>query len=220
MAHLVILRHGTTEINEWNERHPMDKRIGGQLESPLTEQGKADATEAGKKIARMAGIDIQLAISSDLERARRTRDLILQQIPKKGIPVIAIPELREINYGEFAGRKEAAIRQKYPEFFDDPNCNQWRGSFHQKAPDGENYTDIGKRLKRGLDPLLDGQTGDSLIVSHRHALRVLLYQLLDLTPEQTYGLDIPNTEPIVIARGNPNRVVGEGTLEKLLLHRK
>lgn len=46
--HLILLRHGKTEINEWNEKNPTAKRIGGQRESPLTHEGIEDAVQAGK----------------------------------------------------------------------------------------------------------------------------------------------------------------------------
>lgn len=214
MAHFVILRHGKTEINEWNEQHPTERRIGGQRESPLLPEGEASAREAGRQIARMPWIDIQLAISSDLQRAIRTRDLVLEQLPKQGIPTHAIQGLREIDYGKFAGRNEAEVQQEHPELFDDPNDKKWKGDFDRKALGGENYEDVGRRLDTDVFPLLAEENGDILVVSHLHALRVFLYKVLGLTREKTYILKIPHAKPIVIERGNPYTLI-EPTLEQL-----
>ncbi len=213
MSHLVALRHGITDINEWNRHHSTNQKIGGQLESQLLPEGEEGAIAAGRQIAKMPGLAIRLAVSSDLHRAMRTRDLVVQQLPNRSIPVRAIAGLREISYGVFAGMDEAQARRRYPEFFDDP---QWKGDFVQKAPGGENYTNIDERLKRELDPLLDAETGDVLIVAHLHVLRVLLYRLFDLTRGQTCRLNVPNTKPNIIERGKPNGLVGEVTWEKLL----
>lgn len=208
MAHLVIVRHGKTEINEWNELHPTEKRVCGQLESPLLPEGEQGAINVGKQLAQMPQIDIQLAISSDLERALQTTYFIVKQLPQgKDIPVRAMPELREIDYGVFAGKREKDLQEQYPKFFNDPNFNRWKGDFDQKAPGGENYRDIDEGSKEAMNLVLDAEDGDILIVSHLHVLRVLLHQLLGLTREDTCTREIPNTRPIIIERGHTNTLV-------------
>lgn len=215
MGHFVLLRHGETEINKWNKDNETNKKIGGHRESPLTPQGETDAIEAGKQIARMSWIDIQQVFSSVLERALRTTYLVIQQLPT-GIPVIVVPEFREISYGLlFGGRMEKQVQKERPEFFEPPLKN-WRGDFDQKAPGGQNYTDLDEVVRKGMETVLRGRTGDKLIVSHLHVFRVLLYRLFGLTKEETCRLTIPNTTPIVIEQGSPNRLVGDVTWEQLL----
>ena len=217
MSHIVLIRHGKTEINAWNDKHPHAKRIGGQLESPLISEGKAGATNAGRLVAAMR-LNIQLAVSADHERTIVTRDVSLAELPEPKPKACALPGLREISYGEFAGKEEAEIRARYPEFFEDPRLKKWRGDFDQKAPGGENYTDIEARLESEVFPVLAEEPGNILVVSSLHTLRVFLYKTLGLTREQAVRLKIPNTLPILIRRGNSCVLVGDVPLEKLLIH--
>lgn len=159
--------------------------------------------------------NIVLAVSSDIERAVMTRDLVLKELEAQNIPVVSIPVLREISYGSFEEKTEEEMRREHPEFFENPDFMNWRGDFEQKAPDGENYADIGERLK-DLEPHLNGENGEILVVSHLHVSRVLLHRLLGLTKEEACRLKIPNTTPIVIERGKTNRLIGEVTLQCLL----
>ena len=212
MESIVVVRHGETEINRAN-KETKDRMIGGQLESPLLPEGMDGAIEAGKKISGMSGIDIRLAVSSDLSRAVDTRDLIVEQLSgKKEIRSHKTAGLREIDYGKFAGKRESQAAQEFPEYFSGPTFKNWRGDFDHKAPGGENYADIAARLG-DLDSLLRQTDGDVLIVSHMHTIRVLLHRALGLTPEQTIRLKIPNTIPLVLKR---DKMVGEVTLAHLL----
>ncbi|WP_251545765.1 histidine phosphatase family protein [Limosilactobacillus caecicola] len=90
MAHLYLVRHGQTFLNQMN-------RMQGITDSALTERGQHQATTLGKNLAQ---IPFQAVFSSDLGRAKQTTQLIQDQLPNHLTPEYRL-ELREVNFGEF-----------------------------------------------------------------------------------------------------------------------
>ena len=66
---LVLVRHGQSE---WN----LKNLFTGWRDVDLTEQGIAEAKEAGRKL-KAQGITFDIAYTSALKRAQRTLDLLL-----------------------------------------------------------------------------------------------------------------------------------------------
>lgn len=94
------MRHGETEFNQLS-------KIQGWMDSPLT--------DAGLEIAHLAGLGLKaiqfdVAYSSDLLRAERTAEIILEQNNHKGIPYYSKSNLREVSFGEFGGKDRSALR--------------------------------------------------------------------------------------------------------------
>jgi bisphosphoglycerate-dependent phosphoglycerate mutase len=75
---LVLVRHGQSE---WN----LKNLFTGWRDVDLTEQGIAEARAAGKKL-KAQGLQFDIAFTSVLQRAQRTLDLILEEIPQAGAP--------------------------------------------------------------------------------------------------------------------------------------
>ena len=87
---LVIVRHGET----WDNAAGVWQ---GQLDSPLSDRGRAQATAMAPLVAALAP---QRIVSSDLSRARDTAAAISSAT---GIPVALDPRLREIHAGQWQG---------------------------------------------------------------------------------------------------------------------
>jgi broad specificity phosphatase PhoE len=95
------VRHGQST---WNHEH----RIQGQLDPPLSDDGRRQATRLGR---RLAGRPLAGFYSSDLKRAFQTSQLIGDQLRPSaappqpaqpaGIVPTPMPELREIYLGEW-----------------------------------------------------------------------------------------------------------------------
>lgn len=92
-ARLVILRHGETP-------HNVNHIMSGQLETPLTEKGEAQAREAGKLIAN---IPFSKVYASNLSRTFNTAALALEMAGQKQ-PIEQRSEIAEIDAGNFAGK--------------------------------------------------------------------------------------------------------------------
>ncbi len=67
LLHLYIIRHGQTYFNRYN-------RLQGWSNSPLTEEGRADALRAGRALSH---IEFAAAFCSDTSRAQQTARIIL-----------------------------------------------------------------------------------------------------------------------------------------------
>ena len=157
---------------------------------------------------------IQKVYSSDLDRAIQTAKLA-----KPKSKIIIDKNLRERSLGKFENNSERIIRENYPEYFPNGNAS-FRQDFKQKAPGGENYTDVCYRCKNFLNSL-DLYSNETIgIFSHMHFIRCLIYILMEISKEELLKIKIPNCEPIVL-EGNE---IGEfklisHDLEELLVNR-
>ncbi len=153
---LWLVRHGETE---W-------ARLGrhtGRTDIPLTETGRDQARELGR---RLAGHPFELVLTSPLSRAAETASLA-------GFGAVAHPDpdLCEWDYGALEGRSTADIRDEYP------GWTIWRGPW----PDGETIDAVAARADRVMARARVA-TGDVLVFAHGHLLRVLAARWLALPP--------------------------------------
>ena len=100
MKRLLLVRHGEST---WNA----DGRWQGQADPPLSELGKRQAVAAAPAVAAL-GVDV--VVSSSLERARRTAELLAPG----GIDVTVESDLRERNAGEWTGLTRVEIEERFP----------------------------------------------------------------------------------------------------------
>lgn len=91
----IYLRHGETESN-------VARLIAGSWDVALTRKGLAQAGQAALKLKR-AGITA--IYSSTLQRARETAMIVAREL---ALPVTAIGELNERNWGELEGKPRAS----------------------------------------------------------------------------------------------------------------
>ena len=75
---LVLVRHGQSE---WN----LKNLFTGWKDPDLTEQGIAEAKDAGRKL-KAQGLSFDIAFTSVLTRAQHTLDLMLAEIGQTGLP--------------------------------------------------------------------------------------------------------------------------------------
>ena len=158
-----FLRHGQTE---WNRAY----RLQGQLDSPLTDQGLADAARQGRIMASVLRPGLALR-ASPLGRARRTAEIALG-----GAPFVTDDRLMEIHAGDWQGRHREEIMADHPD---------WAGTdpspldIYEAAPGGEGLARFRARIRAFLDDL----TGPSVIVAHGLLGQVLRAEVrgLDMT---------------------------------------
>jgi broad specificity phosphatase PhoE len=99
---LLFVRHGQST---WNHEH----RIQGQLDPPLSDEGRRQAALLGR---RLAGRTFAGFYTSDLKRASETSALIGAEV---GIPPVAMPEIREIYLGEWEGLRTDELATGFPQ---------------------------------------------------------------------------------------------------------
>jgi 2,3-bisphosphoglycerate-dependent phosphoglycerate mutase len=102
MTQLILIRHGETL---WNT----ERRMQGQLDSPLTERGLWQACRLGERLRAMP---FAALYSSDLPRARLTAQRIADAT---GHAIIDDARLRERHFGQFEGMTRAEMELRDPE---------------------------------------------------------------------------------------------------------
>ena len=122
MIKLVLLRHGESQ---WNR----ENRFTGWYDIDLTEQGRGEASTAGK-LLREGGFVFDVAYTSVLKRAIRTLWSVLDEMDLMWIPVFKSWRLNERHYGALQGLNKSETSQKYGE---EPGLG-WRRSYHTPPP--------------------------------------------------------------------------------------
>lgn len=116
---LVLLRHGQSSSNR-------ARRFTGWRDVPLSDQGRAEATAAGRLLAQ-AGPPLEAAFCSRLQRAAETLRLALAAMGRADLPVTAHWRLNERHVGVLQGLTKAEAQERFGE----ATLRSWR---HQLAP--------------------------------------------------------------------------------------
>lgn len=198
MAVLVIVRHGQST---WN----LENRFTGEVDVPLTTQGREEARLAGNKLK---GPLFARAFTSVLARAIETLTIILEMTGHPDLPVTRDAALNERNYGQLQGLNKAEVAEQYGT----DQVALWRRSFSVRPPGGESLADTAARVlpyyHREIEPLL--QSGENiLIVAHGNSLRSLMMYLEQISEDDIAQVDLPTGVPrqyIMNAKGKVEKV--------------
>ncbi|MEP2828547.1 2,3-bisphosphoglycerate-dependent phosphoglycerate mutase [Parvibaculum sp.] len=204
---LVLVRHGQSE---WNEKN----LFTGWRDPGLTEQGKAEAKEAGEAM-KAAGLGFDVAYTSNLSRAQETNRLMLAELGQSDIEIVKNEALNERDYGDLSGLNKDDAREKWGE----EQVHIWRRSYDVPPPGGESLKMTAERVlpyfdKEILPRVLKGER--VLVAAHGNSLRALVMQLDKLTQEQVIALNIATGAPIVYELDDKGNVLSK----KMLIERE
>ncbi len=190
---IVLIRHGETRANLAMINGL--KLCIGCLNNEFAGLNQ-NGINSAKKLAENEEVKhINKVYVSNLQRAIDTAKLA-----KPNFEYMIIPNLRERSLGVFEGKTKQEIMQnpKYQKYYTNPDYMDFKDSFTQKAPEGENYTDVVKRVMEFLKSL-DFQKNDSIgIFSHYCTIRCMFLGILKLEPkEKIFQLKIKNCEPYI-----------------------
>jgi probable phosphoglycerate mutase len=154
-ARLFAVRHGETEWSRSGQHT-------GRTDVPLTEAGRARATQVGDL---MRGREFALVLTSPFSRARDTAALA-------GFPnAVVDDDLREWDYGDYEGLKTLDIRKERPNWF----------LWDDGVPNGETIDEVALRSDRVIGRVREVDS-DVLVFAHGHILRVLAARWLEQPP--------------------------------------
>ncbi len=149
----------------------------GQLDSPLTDVGLA---QAGQLARRLENVHFDAFYSSDLGRATATAALLAERQP---IRVIFEPRLRERHMGIFQGYTIAEMRERYPK----ERADYEKIGFEYVIPGGESAKQRLGRTMTCLDELAARhRDGSVLIVTHGGILTGIFQHVLGISPESAH----------------------------------
>ena len=169
---LLLVRHGETE---WNR----ESRFQGQIDIPLNDNGRAQATQAGEFLK---AVSIDGAVSSSMMRPKETAEIILKHHPKVSLSVTE--GLWEISHGQWEGKFEHEIESSFPGMLE---AWQTRPETVQ-MPDGENLQDVWDRAVKTWDEIVAKYENHEasqtvLVVAHDAVNKAILCHVTGLGPE-------------------------------------
>lgn len=141
----------------------------------LTNKGIEQAKRLGKVLRKELEGKIIKAYSSPLLRAKQTLYEIIKCCGVNAEEVTECQDLKEMDLGLLEGMPFDKQKSCYPEI----DIGSRLSSL--KAPGGENYEDVKRRVKRFCEEYVADvkEEGNIIIVSHGITLRVLVNTLLD-----------------------------------------
>lgn len=152
MTTICIVRHGETD---WNKMG----KLQGQTDTPLNAAGIQQAKECGQFLKNEQW---DLIISSSLQRAKRTAEIINEQI---GSPLIVMDEFKERYFGDAEGMTKEERKQLFPD-----GC----------YPNQEEREAVYERVQEGLQKIHAlVPNGKVILVSHGAVINAILYLLSD-----------------------------------------
>lgn len=111
---LLLIRHGETE---WN----ILGKFQGCTDIELSDEGIKQA----KLLKNRLNGDFDYIYSSPLSRAFKTAKIASEDTSKE---ITIVPDIREINFGEWEGLTVKGIAEKYPEIFKAWRCDKLEGN--------------------------------------------------------------------------------------------
>ena len=197
MKRVILVRHGESEINAaWKEK----AIFCGQIDTPLTEKGRKQARDVGKLLADTSRFQISHAVSSTLMRAVDTLELICQQFTSVPKLLPSRAEFNERSLGLFDGRSKDDVYREFPQYESDPAHRNFRDDYDQKAPGGENLSEVTLRAWPAMESLLEYAQPDVLAVAHCQVIRCLIAHATKLVPAEVAKLTIPHAVPLVLTK--------------------
>ncbi|MDI6025802.1 2,3-bisphosphoglycerate-dependent phosphoglycerate mutase [Corticibacterium sp. UT-5YL-CI-8] len=200
---LVLVRHGQSE---WN----LKNLFTGWRDPDLTEQGHAEAKEAGEKL-KARGLKFDIAFTSVLTRAQKTCQHILDGLGQGDLETIRDQALNERDYGDLSGLNKDDARAKWGE----EQVHVWRRSYDVPPPGGESLKDTGARvwpyyIHDIQKHVLAGKT--VLVAAHGNSLRALIMALDGLTSEEILKLELGTGIPVVYKLNADSTVASKDVL--------
>lgn len=184
---LVLVRHGQSEWNKLN-------LFTGWKDPNLTQQGIAEASQAGEKLKDMS-IKFDLMYTSVLQRAQLTGTIILDKLDQLNIPIEKNVNLNERDYGDLTGMNKDQARAEFGE----EQVHIWRRSYDVPPPGGESLKNTYDRVvpyfkEKVLAQLESGK--NILIAAHGNSLRSLVKYIENISEENILKFEIATGEPL------------------------
>lgn len=174
---VLLVRHGETA-------HTQSKAMSGSSVPgpPLAPAGRIQAAKAADlvfRVGRSVWPDVHhpsALLASPMVRTQETAAAVGRRL---GLHVVTDAAFAECDFGAWEGRTAAEIEAEAPgslrEFYETPSV---------AAPGGEALLDVGRRVGAGLEGLLDGGVGRTVVVvSHAMAIRAAVGVTLGVPAE-------------------------------------
>ena len=191
MTRVYLIRHGETE---WNK--------SGILQGNSNVLLSPEGIHQARLLAEHTPFhSVDAIYSSDLSRAVKTAEILADKFK---LPVIKVPALREINFGEWEGKFLRELRSEnhdsFEKFFTKPD------KVH--PPGGETFLECQARIVTALDDIVDTHDGQNIVVvSHGAAIRLILCAALTIPIRKMWAISQSNSAVNILCIDGGNAVV-------------
>lgn len=161
---VVILRHGTTELNKQGMIQ------GSNVDPDLSKEGRAYAEKAAKNFDPS---QFDAVYASPLNRAQQTARIFVGD----KTPIITDKRIEELSYGSWDGKSSLEYRKKHPDAFNSKGLIN--DNIYKYASDVEKREDFRKRIAAFFDDLYKEHANDTvLVVCHGVVSRMICAHFL------------------------------------------
>jgi len=210
---IVFLRHGESV---WNK----ENRFTGWYDVKLSETGKQEAAQAGRKL-KEAGYNFDVVYTSVLQRAISTYNIAAEELDCHHLPVIKSWRLNERHYGALTGLNKSETAAKHGE----EQVKIWRRSYDIPPPPldisdkrhpvhDKKYSHVPKDVLPSTECLKDTvvrvlpfwhdhickslfDNKNVLVVAHGNSLRSIIKYIDNMSEKDILELNIPTSVPLV-----------------------
>ena len=160
---VLLVRHGATSATR-------QQCFAGATDSPLSRDGRRQAQALGEVID---GFGPHTCLCSPLRRCQQTASLVL---PARALAVVAVPDLRELDFGAWEGRTYAEIARSDPQGL----ARMMRFDPDYAPGGGELLGGFLARVHSAARLITSHPADKVLVVTHGGVIRALLCILLGL----------------------------------------
>ena len=192
----ILVRHGKTEYNE-------RRQYCGALDPDLSDLGRQELERSDIKTF-LEQHTPDMVFCSPMQRTLQTAAILLDG---KDVPLVAVPELREIDFGDFEGRS-------YEDLKDDPAYRAWLDTNCEGPIPGGDFPDVFRDdvavcFESLLETCRTERVERALVVSHGGVLGTILERFAE--PEKHwYDYNFPCGGFVVLKDGHID-TLGGGT---------
>ncbi len=191
---LHLIRHGEVE-----ERY--QQFFGGsRIEMALSPLGHAQGTALAEWLATAR---IDAFFTSPMLRVRQT---IAPLIERRGITPTVLPDLREVDFGDWTGLRWDEVHTRFG-----VHAHDWLGELERATiPGGESASGLLARIRPCLETILAARESGAqeiVVACHGGIVRALLALLLGLPMERTthFAVDYGSLTTVELHPGKGNR---------------
>ena len=188
---IYFIRHGQTD---WNANNI----IQGHVNTPLNDFGRAQAKRNGEVLANKLARDKNAAsdfrfVSSPLDRARETMEIIREALGLPPADYATDKRLLEVNYGGWQEHSWEDLRKTRSKEIEARFADLW-GTV---APGGESYQQATQRLTDWLNEV----TEDTIAVTHGGAMRCLRGHIINEEKAIRPKFNVPHDKILLFEDG-------------------
>jgi probable phosphoglycerate mutase len=140
--------------------HHVDRLVGGQFDSELTEKGHHQASLIAARLAELVPRDSDVELfTSDLRRTAQTADAIAGSL---GVQPVAMSDLREKSFGAAGGKPQQWLEDR----FVPPPAAGDRMNHFEGIEGAETRAEAAARIYRAVETILARPCAHQVVVTH------------------------------------------------------